>query len=183
MQRCLAPFLWPAPFRCVRANVHRSEHPLDVPTVSAALADASRLNEESHYAGTPGDSHIAQWMRDQLAADGFEATLEPFLHDVPYLTSAEALGDEQNAGRLRPAGERRLRTIPTARARMRIPFNAWSGGTAFASVVDAGHGPEADYQALAHRNIDVRTRIVLVRYGGEFRGLLARRALDHGAAA
>ncbi|HEV7179615.1 MAG TPA: M28 family peptidase [Candidatus Baltobacteraceae bacterium] len=167
----------------VRAGERSQEqYLLDVPTVSAALADASRLNEESHYAGTPGDAHIAQWMRDQLAADGFEATLEPFLSDVPYLKSAKL------SAMTKPRVDFDLRETPItqdpdgSRKGSGIPFNAWSGGTAFASAVDAGHGLEADYQALAHRNIDVRTRIVLVRYGGEFRGLLARRALDHGAA-
>lgn len=167
----------------LRADERASEqYLLDIPTVSAALKDAERLNEESHYAGTPGDRHIAQWMRDELVKDGFETTLEEFQSDVPLLKSAQVsiMG--------KPRIDFDLREQPIAqdpdgtRSGTGIPFNAFSGsGTAYASVVDAGYGLTEDYRALAQRGIDVRTRIVLVRYGKEFRGLLARRAQQHGA--
>ena len=167
----------------LRADERASEqYLLDIPTVSAALKDAARLNEESHYAGTPGDEHIAQWMRDELVKDGFETTLEAFQSDVPLLKSA------QLSIMTKPQIDFDLKEQPIAqdpdgtRSGTGIPFNAFSGnGTVYASVVDAGSGLPEDYRSLAQRGIDVRTRIVLVRYGREFRGLLARRAQQHGA--
>ncbi|MDQ2865414.1 MAG: M20/M25/M40 family metallo-hydrolase [Candidatus Eremiobacteraeota bacterium] len=156
---------------------------LDVPSTSGALEDAARLNAESHYAGTPGDAHIAQWMRDQLEGSGFQASIEPFTSDVPYLGGAKL------SLLAKPQIDFDLAETPIAsdpdgsRKGSGIPFNAWSGsGTVLAPAIDAGHGLDDDYRSLASRGLDVRTRIVLVRYGKQFRGLLARRARDRGAA-
>ncbi|HEY5349439.1 MAG TPA: M28 family peptidase [Candidatus Lustribacter sp.] len=157
---------------------------LDVPTTAAAEADATRINQESHYASTPGDYHIAVWMRDQLADAGFHATLETFEHDVPFYGRI-TLSMVPRPGRDVALDLREL-PIPedpdgTRRDAGRA-FNAWSAsGVAYANVVDAGHGLESDYQALAARGVDVRTRIALIRYGREFRGTLAKRAQEHGA--
>src|SRR5581483_7800922 len=41
---------------------------------------------------------------------------------------------------------------------------------------------EADYAVLANAGVTTRGRIALIRYGAEFRGLLAKRAQDHGFA-
>ncbi len=157
---------------------------LDVPTVAGTLADARRLNAESHYASTPGDYHIATWMRDQLAADGFDATLEPFTHDVPF---SQKLGLEILTGGKKnislPLDEQPIARDPDGTRRdAGPPFNAFSGnGVVVANVIDAGHGTDADYAALAKRGLDVRTRILLIRYGAQFRGELARRAQQRGA--
>jgi N-acetylated-alpha-linked acidic dipeptidase len=156
---------------------------LSVPTATAAFSDATRVNAESHYAGTPGDYHIATWMRDQLAAAGFTASLEAFSHDVPFpkrlvlqivngknptdFTLTETPIPSDPDGTRRDAGP---------------PFNAWSGsGTVYAPLIDAGHGLESDYASLSARGLNVRKDLVLVRYGREFRGNLAKRAQDHGA--
>ena len=157
---------------------------IDGPSAAAAQADSARINRESHYAGTPGDLHIAQWMRGELAAAGFIATNEVFTHDVPF---SRFLGLEEfqyphwTKFKL---GEVPIPEDPDGTRRdAGPPFNAWSGsGVAVANVVDAGHGLPTDYQALASRGVDVRTRIALIRYGREFRGALAKRAQDRGAA-
>jgi N-acetylated-alpha-linked acidic dipeptidase len=168
----------------VRADESSNEQlVIDEPSAAAAQADSTRINQESHYAGTPGDYHIAQWMRSQLAAAGFNATNEVFTHDVPY---SRFLGLEEfrypHWIRYR-LGEVPIPSDPDGTRRdAGPPFNAWSGsGIVSANVVDAGHGLPADYQSLAARGVDVRTRIALIRYGREFRGTLAKRAQDHGA--
>ncbi len=168
----------------VRADESSNEQlVIDEPSAAAAQADSTRINQESHYAGTPGDFHIAQWMRSQLAAAGFNATNEVFTHDVPY---SRFLGLEEfrypHWIRYR-LGEVPIPADPDGTRRdAGPPFNAWSGsGIVSANVVDAGHGLPADYQSLAARGVDVRTRIALIRYGREFRGTLAKRAQDHGA--
>jgi N-acetylated-alpha-linked acidic dipeptidase len=156
---------------------------IDSITASASQADAVRINQESHYASTPGDYHIAQWMREELAAAGFNATLETFMHDVPFHRQT-ALEEFENPHWVKY----RLGEVPIAqdpdgtRHDAGPPFNAWSGsGVAIANVVDAGKGLEADYKELAAKGVDVRTRIALIRYGAQFRGDLAKRAQDHGA--
>jgi N-acetylated-alpha-linked acidic dipeptidase len=156
---------------------------IDAITASASQADSARINEESHYASTPGDHHIAEWMRDQLAAAGFNATLETFTHDVPFHQQT-ALEEFDNPHWIKyKLGEVPLPADPDGTRRdAGPPFNAWSGsGVAIANVVDAGRGLESDYKALAAKGVDVRTRIALIRYGAQFRGDLAKRAQDHGA--
>lgn len=160
------------------------QYAIDTPSVASVRQSLERIEQSSHYAGTPGDRDLATWMRDALAADGFEATLEPFWADVP---APKKLKLELVTAPKRT--EIDLRETPIAvdpdasRSDAWIPFNAFSGnGDVTATLVDAGHGLESDYTALAQSNVDVRSRIVLVRYGREFRGNLARRAQTHGAA-
>ncbi len=123
-------------------------------------------------------------MRDQLTEAGFDAKLEPFRHDVPF---SKKLGLEILTGGRKnislPLDEQPIPQDPDGTRRdAGPPFNAFSGnGIVVANVIDAGHGTEADYAALAKRGLDVRTRILLIRYGAQFRGILARRAQAKGA--
>ena len=65
-----------------------------------------------------------------------------------------------------------------------LPFNAGSGnGDIRAPLVEVGRGLDADYARLARTRVTVRSKIVLIRYGAEYRGNLAARAQSNGAAA
>jgi N-acetylated-alpha-linked acidic dipeptidase len=156
---------------------------IDIPTSQGALDDSARLNEEAHYAGSVGDHDMALWMRDKLESYGFTARIEPVYTQVPLfkravlslLTSPRVDFNLQEG----PVAGDSSGTRPDAGT----PFNAFGGsGDVTAQLVYAGHGLESDYQTLANANVAVQGRIVLVRYGAEFRGLLARRAAKHGAA-
>jgi N-acetylated-alpha-linked acidic dipeptidase len=62
------------------------------------------------------------------------------------------------------------------------PYNAYSGdGDVTAPLVYANYGLPADYDTLKERGIDVKGKIVLVRYGAAFRGVKPRVAYEHGA--
>lgn len=172
------------PARTPAATSTQEQFLLDALSASQAQQDSARINQESHYASTPGDYHIAMWMRDELAKAGFHASLESFTHDVPF---AQKLQLEMLEGKRKPErfvlDETPIPQDPDGSRRdAGPPFNAWSGsGTVAQTIVDAGYGLESDYRRLAADHIDVRTRIVLVRYGKEFRGSLAQRAQAHGA--
>ena len=179
-----ASLLLTAPATTRAAVTTNEQYVLDAMTSSRALEDGRRLNQESHYASTPGDYHIARWMEDVLHGAGFTATIETFLHDVPFSRSLElAAFRGKNKWEKFALDETPIASDPDGtRSDAGPPFNAWSGsGAVIANIVDAGHGMPDDYAALASKHIDPRTRIVLVRYGREFRGLLAKRAQDHGA--
>jgi N-acetylated-alpha-linked acidic dipeptidase len=156
---------------------------IDIPTSQGALDDSARLNEEAHYPGTIGDHDMALWMRDKLESYGFSAHIEPVYTQVPQFKRAvlQLL--------VSPRVDFDLQEGPLthdwdgARHDAGTPFNAWGGsGEVTAQLVYAFHGLEADYQTLANANVPVQGRIVLIRYGAEFRGNLARRAAQHGAA-
>ncbi len=165
-----------------------SQSPQDVllatPTAAGALESSRRIDREMHYAGTPGDERLAQWMADRLHAYGFRTTIESFAALVPQprRLALVILARHPIAVNLHEAGVQGDRE--GTRSDAGIPFDAGSAsGTVTAALVDAGQGRETDYDALAAANVSVRGKIVLVQYGAEFRGLLALRAQQHGAAA
>jgi len=64
-----------------------------------------------------------------------------------------------------------------------MPFNGMSpSGDAEAEVVYANYGSPADFDKLKQMNVDVRGKIVIVRYGENFRGVKAFVAQERGAA-
>src|SRR5207248_8486206 len=61
-------------------------------------------------------------------------------------------------------------------------YNAYSGdGDVTAPLVYANYGLQEDYNLLAERGIDVKGKIVIVRYGKSFRGTKPKIAKEHGA--
>ena len=61
-------------------------------------------------------------------------------------------------------------------------WNAYSGtGDVTAEVVYANYGTKADFEKLEAMGISVEGKIVLARYGGNFRGYKAKFAEQHGA--
>ncbi|MHB8139930.1 MAG: M28 family peptidase [Vulcanimicrobiaceae bacterium] len=153
---------------------------LDIPSAAGALADSRVLAKTVHFAGSPGDHAVARWMRDQLSTYGFTARLEPFPAQLstPTIRSLTLLGPRPIALDVNEAGLKNER-LPNAGT----AFAAGSGsGTVSAPVVYADRGLTSDYRVLRAAGVVVRGKIVLVRYGSQFRGRLARRAQAHGAA-
>ena len=67
--------------------------------------------------------------------------------------------------------------------RVVMPFNGMSpSGDVEAEVVYANYGTPEDFEKLEKLKIDVRGKIVLVRYGQNFRGVKVFVAQEHGAA-
>jgi N-acetylated-alpha-linked acidic dipeptidase len=156
---------------------------LAIPSSDGARATSQELEKTFHYAGTPGDEHYAIYVRDRMRAFGLDAHIESFPATV-YWPASESL-----TLRTSPAVPFDLHdpTSPNdmngARPGIGLPFNAGSAsGDVTARVVDLGKGLDADYAHLTAAGVDVRGKIALVRYGAEYRGSLAQRAQDHGAA-
>jgi N-acetylated-alpha-linked acidic dipeptidase len=167
---------------------------LDIPSAAGAHQNAVLVQRRPHYAGSDGDHQLAIAMRDQLAADGFDATLETTVTrvDTPQKLVLEFAPDgKRESGRTAAKHLIRLslREVPepsdpaTANGEISTPFNFGAAdGDIWAPLVYASRGREEDYATLAAAHIDVRGAIVLVRYGAQFRGLLAEHAQAHGAA-
>ncbi len=63
-----------------------------------------------------------------------------------------------------------------------VGYNAYSPkGDVTGELVYANYGLPADYEALEKLGVNVRGKIVIVRYGESFRGVKAKVAEDHGA--
>lgn len=141
------------------------------------------LDSIPHYPGTPGDYRVAIYMRDQMQAFGLQARLENFPATVytPKTLVLDLLGSPAVHFDLHDpaiAGD-----PSSTRPNIGLPFNAGSGsGDVTATAIDAGHGLPADYARLRAHGLDVRGKVALIRYGAEFRGNLAQRAEQLGAA-
>lgn len=156
------------------------------------LADADRIREthkfiaeQPHMAGSARDRVLAEWMRDTFRAAGLDEVAIS-THDV-LLPWPEETSIEMIAPRLWRAAmhERPIAGDPYTQGDGGVPFHAYSAsGEVAAPVVYAGSGQPEDYEWLASRGIDVRGKIVLVRYSVpySYRGFKAFTAERNGAA-
>ncbi|MGB6413321.1 MAG: M28 family peptidase, partial [Candidatus Cybelea sp.] len=156
---------------------------LPIPSVAGARASSQMLNESYHYPGTPGDHRMAVWMRDTMRHFGLRAWIEPFTATV-YTPSRLALQLLTSPPVTFDLHDGKIAADPDgSRSAPGLPFNAGSGnGDIRAPLVEAGRGLDADYARLRSARVAVRGKIVLIRYGAEYRGNLAARAQRNGAA-
>jgi N-acetylated-alpha-linked acidic dipeptidase len=164
------------------AQAKAEAHALSVPTPDAARAWLRAITEEPHVAGTPADYKTAIDVRDKLRSWGWQAELAEYevLLNYPKSSSLEIV---------LPA-HRELKVIEDAIAADKDSaspdaFPAFHGygvsGDVIGQVVYANYGRPEDFAALEKLGIDVKGKIVLVRYGELFRGLKVRNAQKRGA--
>jgi N-acetylated-alpha-linked acidic dipeptidase len=139
-----------------------------------------------HPAGTPQDrevaEHIAQTWREQGIED---VTIRQYdvLSSLPKAIAVEMVSPVAYKAGLR---EDAYNADPdTANPAVRSAWLSMSAsGDVTAPVVYAHSGNPADYEVLSRAGIDVRGKIVLVRYSNpySYRGFKALTAQEHGAA-
>lgn len=140
------------------------------------------LTEEPHVAGTPADRATAEYVRQRLAAYGWDAHIVeiPVWINYPKRSRLELLEPVQEKLAVRETG-----VLWDKDATAGTVFDAFHGysasGDVSAQVVYANYGDVEDFNRLLALGIDVRGRIALVRYGKVFRGLKVRNAERAGA--
>ena len=154
-----------------------------VPDPKSAREHLRRLTLEPHVAGTKEDYDTAVYVRDQLRSYGLQAELKEYEVWLNYPNTPTIL-------ELITKGRQRLNTReavvpgdPTSSNPKITPlFNGYSAtGDVTAPVVYANYGLPDDYKELKKAGVDVKGKIVLVRYGNSFRGVKAKVAEDNGA--
>jgi N-acetylated-alpha-linked acidic dipeptidase len=156
--------------------------------VDAASAESLRafhdlLGSEPHIAGTPGDERTIKRLADAFTSMGLEVsvhTFHPLLAKPTALTLQIIAPDPIDLF----VKEDILAEDPFSASPDLLPgWNAYAGnGDVTAEVVYANFGTKADFEKLAQLAIDVRGKIVLARYGGNYRGYKAKFAQAAGAA-
>lgn len=156
---------------------------MDVPTPARLAAWHELMASRPHPAASAVNMALAAALRDEFRAMGLEAELEPF---YPYLpepieASLEIVSPERV---VLPVAEGVIGGDElTAHPEVSIGWNAYSGsGDVTAEVVYANYATKADFDELAELGIEVAGKIVLARYGRNFRGVKARLAEEAGAA-
>ena len=123
-------------------------------------------------------------MASKFRADGFETEIVPYrvLLNQPKVVRVEA---RDEAGHLLMSGPTREHVAGDPAAdnpRVVMPFNGSSGsGDVSGEAVYANYGRLEDFNELAARHIDLHGKIVICRYGLNFRGVKVYLAEQRGA--
>jgi N-acetylated-alpha-linked acidic dipeptidase len=141
-----------------------------------------QMSAHPTHVGAPHDKANAEFTQQQMRAWGWDAQIETF--DVLYPTlkqhSLELVAPTHFVASLKePPVEGDSTSTQTDGL---PPYHAYGGdGDVTAPLVYANYGMPDDYKELARRNIDVKGKIVIVRYGAGWRGLKPKLAQEHGA--
>ncbi|MEB2780073.1 M28 family peptidase [Algoriphagus sp. C2-6-M1] len=143
------------------------------------------LTKAPHIAGTPENEAVATYLTKIMSDAGMDVTSYPY--DV-YLPNdpGESVLEIITPDRITLSQqEGPIEGDPfSTDSRLFKGFNAYSGsGDVTAEVVYANYGVKADFEKLAEMGVDLRGKVVIARYGGNFRGYKAQFAEQYGAAA
>ncbi|MCS5489556.1 M28 family peptidase [Algoriphagus limi] len=141
------------------------------------------LTKNPHIAGTPENELVQQYMKKIMEDAGMEVKLYPY--DV-YLPNNPGKSELEIISPVRmrlSQQEKILEEDPfSSDKRLHLGFNAYSGsGNVTAEVVYANYGRREDFQKLAEMGVDLKGKVVIARYGGNFRGFKAKFAEQYGA--
>jgi N-acetylated-alpha-linked acidic dipeptidase len=154
-----------------------------VPNPKSAREHLRRLTLEPHIAGTKEDYATAVYVRDQLRSYGLSADLKEYEVWLNYPNTPGILELITTKRQRLSTHEAIVPGDPTSsNPRITPLFNGFSAsGDVTAPVVYANYGLPGDYEELKKAGVDVKGKIVIVRYGNSFRGVKAKVAEDHGA--
>ena len=168
----------------VRAQSRAETKALAVPTPDRARAWLRTLTEEPHVAGTPADYKTAVDVRDKLLSWGWSAELAEYevLLNYPVANSVVLEIVRPTAQPLKVIEDPHPADKDSASPDAFPAFHGYGvSGNVTGQVVYANYGRPEDFTALDAMGVDVRGKIVLVRYGELFRGLKVRNAQKRGA--
>lgn len=156
---------------------------LAVPTPDSARNWLRTLTEEPHPAGSPADYRTAVFVRDKLRSWGWSAEFAEYEVLLNRPTEAPALELVRPAAVALPLTEKPHAADKDSASPDAFPaFHGYGvSGDVTGQVVYANYGQPDDFAALERLGVDVKDKVVLVRYGGIFRGLKVRNAQKRGA--
>src|SRR3954470_11869989 len=173
-------------FRDVRAELQYEKTFLAVPDAKLAGEHLRILTAEPHMASTPEDRKTADYVAQQSREAGLDTKI------VEYKVWLAGKPDEVSLQIVYPKIARQALQMHERvdgdkyqdDPRVVQPFNAGSpSGEVEGDVVYANYGRPEDFRKLQDMKIDVRGKIVITRYGNNYRGVKSHVAEQYGAAA
>jgi N-acetylated-alpha-linked acidic dipeptidase len=160
-----------------------------VPDAKLAGQHLKTLTAAPHWASSPEDYATAVYVADKFKAAGLETEIVPYkvLLNKPVKILVEAF---DATGKLLMSGPSPEHVDPKQYGgdpfqddpRILPAFNGSSpSGEITAEVIYANYGTLADFQQLAKLGVSVKDKIVIVRYGENFRGIKTYIAQQYGA--
>ncbi len=154
-----------------------------LPSTDNLREDMRRLSARPHHVGSPYDKDNAEWILAQFKQWGLDAAIETFyvLFPTPKERVLEMVAPTAFKATLQeppvagdPTSNQQAEQLPT--------YNAYSiDGDVTAPLVYVNQGVRADYEQLDRLGVSVKGAIVIVRYGGAWRGIKPKVAAEHGA--
>ena len=157
---------------------------LAVPDPELAKKHLQVLTAAPHVAGSPEDRRTADYVLQQYLAAGLDASIQPYKvwMALPLDVRVDVVAPE-NVVMHGPSPERVSDDPFQKDARILPAFNEYSpSGDVTADVVYANYGRAEDFKKLKEMGIDVKGKLVIVRYGEVFRGVKVFLAEQNGAA-
>jgi N-acetylated-alpha-linked acidic dipeptidase len=162
---------------------------LAVPDPKLAKEHLRILTQAPHIAGSPEDKATADYVAQKFREAGLDTEIVEYRiwmnypSEISVDVTAPAEVHMHGPTREHVDGDPYQGDPYQDDPRVVPPFNAMSpSGDAEADVIYANYGTPEDFKKLEEMKIEVRGKIVLVRYGQNFRGVKALVAQEHGAA-
>ncbi|HTU34149.1 MAG TPA: M28 family metallopeptidase [Candidatus Acidoferrum sp.] len=141
------------------------------------------LAARPHHVGSAYDKENAEWILAHYKQWGWDAHIETFnvLFATPKDRLVELVEPTRYTAKLQeppvpgdPTSDQQSEQLPT--------YNAYSAdGDVTAPLVYVNYGVTSDYDELQRLGVSVKGAIVIVRYGGAWRGVKPKLAAEHGA--
>lgn len=142
------------------------------------------LTQAPHVAGSPEDRKTAEYVAQKFREAGLDTQIVEYkvLLSFPQEVSIDVTAPP--TVRMHGPSREQVADDPYQNDPRILPaFNAYSpSGDVEADVVYANYGSPQDYKQLETMKVDVRGKLVMVRYGGNYRGVKSLVAQEHGAA-
>lgn len=157
---------------------------LEIPKAEQCRQFLRVLTEDPHPAGSEQGKVLADYVRSRLLEYGFNAELVSYevLLNTPKKIEVTMVEPQEVKAKLKEAGHAWDKDSFTNAA---LPhFHGYSpSGTVTADLVYANYGMPEDYERLRELGVDVREKVVIVRYGKCYRGVKVREAEERRAKA
>jgi len=157
---------------------------LAVPDPKLAEEHLRILTAEPHIAGSPEDRKTAEYVAQKFREAGLETEIVEYKVwlNYPAQIAVDVLHPEMPHAKL-PSPERVEGDPFQSDPRVATAYNGFSpSGEVEAELVYANYGRPEDFKKLDELKVDVKGKIVIVRYGENFRGVKSYVAQQRGAA-
>ncbi|WP_162415401.1 M28 family peptidase [Cyclobacterium roseum] len=167
-----------------KAQNELEEHFMESVHFASFKTHLATITRHPHIAGTKANEDVRDYMVEVMDAAGWQTKLYPYdvyLPNDPGRSLVEIVTPKRS-----PLNQQEY--ILEADTFSRHPelkkgWNAFSGsGDVTAEVVYANYGTKSDFEKLTSMGIDLKGKLVIARYGQNFRGYKAKFAEQYGAA-
>ncbi|MES2357768.1 MAG: M28 family metallopeptidase [Gemmatimonadota bacterium] len=168
-----------------------AQHQRELEAKAATLASPANadslsreLSKEPHMAGTPAQARTRDIFARELRKYGIDPEVRTYSIYMPHPTSVHLYRVSPDAAELSLSEGPIAEDTTSFSYPQLLTFNGYgAAGDATGEVVYVNYGLIEDYATLDSLGISVKGKIVIARYGRSYRGIKAREAEKHGAAA